>query len=117
MITAAGLRSPLESLCRCVATSADVKLADIRSDSWFQLVVAIERKERLDHRLLAAALRRGENVPAAAQEYLANVVEKAPSLSRGRPPKPIRTSKQAYDVRHNAILEDRDRLIAQFKEQ
>jgi hypothetical protein len=71
-----------------------VKLADIRSDSWFQLVSAIKRGEHPKHRLLAAALRRGEDVPPAAQDYLAKIVERprSGSLTRGRPRKPLYTA-------------------------
>jgi hypothetical protein len=57
-------------------------------------VSAIKRGERPKHRLLAAALRRGEEVPPAAQDYLAKIVERPRSHSRtrGRPRKRLYTA-------------------------
>jgi hypothetical protein len=93
-----------------------VKLADLRSESWAQLVSAIRRGEHPEHRLLAAALRRGENVPPEAQAYLARIVEKAPSLrGRGRPRGP--KSKAKGILWEDLLLDERDVLIATLKEQ
>jgi hypothetical protein len=93
-----------------------VKLADMRSDSWVQLVFAIQRGEHPDHRLLAAALCRGEKVPREAQAYLAGIVEKAPSLrGRGRPRGSKIKGRGIFW--EDLLLDERDVLIATLKEQ
>lgn len=52
-----------------------MKPTDWRSDSWFQIVVALRRGDRPSPEDIAAALRRGEHIPKEGQNYLAGLVD------------------------------------------
>jgi hypothetical protein len=61
-----------------------VKLSDLRTDSWFKLLLSIKRGASPKIADLAAALRRGEGVPPEAQQYIASLLDGSAS-KRGRP--------------------------------
>jgi hypothetical protein len=92
-----------------------LKAADLRNDSWLQLVLAIQRGEHPDHDLLAAALRRGESVPPEAQAYLARIIEKARSLAPGRPLGS--KSKKRSMLFEDLLLYERDVLMARLEDE